>query len=154
MRRAGRLLYEAEGLGRLDEPNRRRRVFPIRENTRPLFSLSRDTLATTLRPEPLANQPPLTQAYIFRGTPAQVAPTLGARPILLRAGAMMLSLAVHCHGSRSPPPLSRALVSAIAPSSCQPARKKKGLSARRRCGWGWMIRGATSARGLTSGSWE
>lgn len=94
---------------------------PIRENTRPLFSLSRDTLATTLRPEPLANQPPLTQAYIFRSTPAQVAPTLGARPILLRAGVMMLSLAVHCHRSRSPPSPPRALVSAIAPSSCQPS---------------------------------
>lgn len=98
---------------------------PIRENTRPLFSLSRDTLATTLRPEPLANQPPLTQAYIFRDTPAQVAPTPGARPILLRAGEMMLSLAVHRHRSRSPPPLPRALANVIVPSSCRPARKKK-----------------------------
>jgi len=43
-----------------------------------LSSLYRDTLATTLRPEPLANQPPLTQAYIFHVTPAQTAPIPGA----------------------------------------------------------------------------
>lgn len=48
------------------------------EKTSVLSSLYRDTLATTLCPEPLANQPPLTQAYIFRVTPAQTAPIPGA----------------------------------------------------------------------------
>lgn len=48
------------------------------ERTSVLSSLYRDTLATTLCPEPLANQPPLTQAYIFRVTPAQTAPIPGA----------------------------------------------------------------------------
>lgn len=98
-----------------------------------LLSVPRNTLSPLLSvlSEPLANQPPLTQAYIFRGTPAQVAPTPGARPILS-------SCRRDDADPRGPPPyrsLSPPLPSSPPvtlcqrgpPSSRRPARKKETL---------------------------